>query len=91
MWLAEFEFGVESSKFVLKALNVDAELKAHIFDGSYNRLDFEIWYRHHMDFSPSQNKKSTIGGVSFVESGSDVYHGDSSAKCAFYFGIEAIC
>ena len=69
MWITEFEFGVESSKFVLKALNVDEGLTAHLFDGSYNCLDcefvmvdffasqvlddFEIWYQHYMDFSPS--------------------------------------
>ena len=77
-------------------------LTAHLFDRSYNRLDcefvmvdffasqvldnFEIWYQHYMDFSPSRNKKSNVDGVLFLESGNDVYHGDSTAKYVFYFG-----
>ena len=110
----QFEFGVELSKFVLKILNIDEGLTAHLFDGSYNRSDcefvmvgfytsqvlddFEIWYRHYMDFSPSLNKKSNVDGVLFLESGSDVYHGNSTAKCVFLFWkeetifwFEAIC
>ena len=69
MWIAEFEFEVELSKFVLKTLNIDEGLTAHLFDGSYNRSDcefimvgfsasqvlddFELWYWHYMDFLPS--------------------------------------
>lgn len=89
MWIAEFEFGVKSSKFVLKGLKVHAALKAHVFDGSYNRLEcefvvtgffasqvldaFKIGYQHYINFSLSFNKKSNVDGVSFLESGRSVF------------------
>ena len=61
-----FEFGVESSKFVLTSVHVNAGLRSYIFDGSYNRSDcefvmtgfyashilddFELLYRHFLNF-----------------------------------------
>ena len=102
MWHVHFEFGIESGKFVLISVHVDAGLKPHIFDGSYNRSEyefvmtrfyasyvlqnFELLYRRFLNFLPSLNKRSNIDNVSFVESGKSVFHGNSTAKCVFCFG-----
>ena len=102
MWHVDFEFGVQSSKFVLTSVHVDTGLKSLIFDGSYNRSyckfvlsgfyashalnDFEVLYRHFLNFSPSLNKRSNVDNVLFVESGKSVFHGNSSVKYVFYFG-----
>ena len=39
-----------------------------------------------LTFSSSLNKRRNVDNVSSVESGPSVFHGNSSAKCAFYFG-----